>query len=67
MFSPWFKCPQSWYVYWVLKARFWEGEEGLQDFSEKLLEASLMSNTANVSQLQDSPATAQGQAQQRQW
>lgn len=43
-------------MYWVLMARFWEGEEGLQGFSEKLLEASLMSNRVNASQLQDSPA-----------
>lgn len=51
-------------MYWVSMARFWKWEGYSVGFCEKLLEASSMANEAHVQQLQDGPATSQGQAHQ---
>jgi len=54
------KDKMSSWVYWVCVARVlqWEGCRG--GFCEKLLEASPVSNGANVSWLQGGPTTGQG-------
>lgn len=48
-------------------ARFWKWEGYRFGFCKKLLEASSTYDGANAKQIQDGPATGQGQAHQQKW
>lgn len=54
-------------VYWVCVDRFWYLGGYRGGFCEKLLKASIVSDEANASKLQDRPTAGQGQAHQQQW